>query len=92
VVVPHRASHSLPEQILSSLTSAGAHSLVSVALVFSDGNTESAAVTIGVASFFLMPQSPAKTKSWWNPKGYFTKKEEKIIVNSGKPSSTRIKI
>ncbi|KAL4863234.1 hypothetical protein BDV12DRAFT_202318 [Aspergillus spectabilis] len=37
---------------------------------------------IGVASFFLMPQCPAKTKSRWNPKGYFTPKEEKIIVNS----------
>ncbi|KAL4929333.1 major facilitator superfamily domain-containing protein [Aspergillus undulatus] len=37
---------------------------------------------IGVASFFLMPQCPAKTKSRWNPKGYFTEKEEKIIVNS----------
>lgn len=40
-------------------------------------------VLVGLASFFLMPQSPAKTKSWWNPKGYFTEKEEKIIVNSG---------
>ncbi|KAI8956894.1 MFS general substrate transporter [Daldinia sp. FL1419] len=38
--------------------------------------------SIGLASFFLMPQSPAKTKSWWNPKGYFTDREEKIIVNS----------
>ncbi|KAK2038774.1 major facilitator superfamily transporter [Colletotrichum somersetense] len=38
--------------------------------------------TIGLASFFLMPQCPAKTKSWWRPKGYFTEKEEKIIVNS----------
>ncbi|KAI8650312.1 hypothetical protein NCS57_01364400 [Fusarium keratoplasticum] len=37
---------------------------------------------VGVASFFLMPQCPAKTKSWWNKKGYFTEKEEKIIVNS----------
>ncbi|PGH00928.1 hypothetical protein AJ80_09090 [Polytolypa hystricis UAMH7299] len=37
---------------------------------------------IGIASFFLMPQSPARTKSWWNPKGYFNEKEEKIIVNS----------
>ncbi|KAI1459662.1 MFS general substrate transporter [Annulohypoxylon moriforme] len=37
---------------------------------------------IGVFSFFLMPQCPAKTKSWWNPKGYFTEKEQKIIVNS----------
>ena len=38
---------------------------------------------IGVMSFFLMPQSPAKTKSWWFPKGYFNEKEQKIIVNSG---------
>ncbi|KAI1801679.1 MFS general substrate transporter [Daldinia bambusicola] len=38
--------------------------------------------SVGLASFFLMPQSPAKTKSWWNPKGYFTEREEKIIVNS----------
>jgi hypothetical protein len=44
-------------------------------------------VCVGVASFFLMPQCPAKTKSWWNKKGYFTEKEEKIIVNSG-PSPT----
>ncbi|KAF5624550.1 mfs general substrate transporter [Fusarium sp. NRRL 52700] len=38
---------------------------------------------IGVASFFLMPQSPARTKSRWNPKGYFTEHEQKIIFNSG---------
>ncbi|CAH0002277.1 unnamed protein product [Clonostachys byssicola] len=37
---------------------------------------------IGVLSFFLMPQCPTRTKSWWNPKGYFTEKEQKIIVNS----------
>ncbi|WYZ37681.1 hypothetical protein EsH8_II_001187 [Colletotrichum jinshuiense] len=37
---------------------------------------------VGLFSFFLMPQCPAKTKSWWNPKGYFTEREEKIIVNS----------
>jgi hypothetical protein len=30
-----------------------------------------------------MPQSPARTKSKWFPKGYFSEKEEKIIVNSG---------
>ena len=41
-------------------------------------------VLIGIASFFLMPQSPARTKSWWNPKGYFTEKEQKMIVNAGK--------
>ncbi|KXH35372.1 major facilitator superfamily transporter [Colletotrichum simmondsii] len=39
-------------------------------------------VCVGLCSFFLMPQCPAKTKSWWNPKGYFNEKEEKIIVNS----------
>jgi sugar phosphate permease len=38
---------------------------------------------IGLMSFFLMPQSPAKTKSWLFPKGYFNEKEQKIIVNSG---------
>ncbi|KAJ4299323.1 hypothetical protein N0V90_004568 [Kalmusia sp. IMI 367209] len=37
---------------------------------------------IGLLSFFLMPQCPARTKSRWNPKGYFTTEEEKIIVNS----------
>ncbi|KAI1193811.1 major facilitator superfamily transporter [Nemania serpens] len=37
---------------------------------------------VGIASFFFMPQSPAKTKSWWNPKGYFNEREVKIIVNS----------
>ncbi|KAG8354287.1 putative transporter [Fusarium venenatum] len=37
---------------------------------------------IGIASFFLMPQSPARTTSLWCPKGYFNKKEQKIIVNS----------
>ncbi|CEL09324.1 Putative Allantoate permease [Aspergillus calidoustus] len=37
---------------------------------------------VGIASFFLMPQCPSKTKSRWNPKGYFTEREEKIIVNS----------
>ncbi|KAF1358946.1 MFS general substrate transporter [Lizonia empirigonia] len=38
--------------------------------------------TIGLLSFFLMPQCPTRTKSWWNPKGYFNEKEQKIIVNS----------
>ncbi|ODN94327.1 hypothetical protein L198_05184 [Cryptococcus wingfieldii CBS 7118] len=37
---------------------------------------------IGIASFFLMPTAPAKTKSWHHPKGYFTDKQVKIIVNS----------
>lgn len=38
---------------------------------------------IGCMSFFLMPACPTRTKSWWNPKGYFNEKEQKIIVNSG---------
>ncbi|KAI8954149.1 major facilitator superfamily transporter [Xylaria longipes] len=46
------------------------------------GDTDLVAVLVGLASFFFMPQSPAKTKSWWNPKGYFTEREVKIIVNS----------
>jgi hypothetical protein len=39
-------------------------------------------VLIGIASFFLMPTAPAKTKAWHRPKGYFTDKQVKIIVNS----------
>lgn len=66
---------------------AGAPSLVRV--VYSSITFEIAnyiTVLVGVGSFFLMPQSPARTKSWWNPKGYFNEKEEKIIVNSGEMS------
>ncbi|KAF3008722.1 hypothetical protein E8E13_009736 [Curvularia kusanoi] len=37
---------------------------------------------IGCMSFFLMPACPTRTTSWWNPKGYFNEKEQKIIVNS----------
>ncbi|GAA5869739.1 hypothetical protein JCM3774_003837 [Rhodotorula dairenensis] len=36
---------------------------------------------VGIASFFLMPAGPSQTKSWWRPKGYFTDREVKIIVN-----------
>ncbi|RSH89767.1 hypothetical protein EHS25_001839 [Saitozyma podzolica] len=38
-------------------------------------------LAIGVASFFMMPPSPTQTKAWFRPKGYFTEREEKIIVN-----------
>jgi hypothetical protein len=38
---------------------------------------------IGCMSFFLMPACPTRTTSWWNPKGYFNEREQKIIVNSG---------
>ena len=47
-------------------------------------------VLIGLAAFYLMLQSPAKTKSKWFPKGYFTDKEAKIIVNSGRPASIHL--
>jgi hypothetical protein len=30
-----------------------------------------------------MPTAPAKTKTWFRPKGYFTDRQVKIIVNSG---------
>lgn len=45
--------------------------------------THSATVAIGIASFFLMPTAPAKTKTWFRPNGYFTDRQVKIIVNSG---------
>ncbi|KZS87404.1 MFS general substrate transporter [Sistotremastrum niveocremeum HHB9708] len=37
--------------------------------------------TIGLASFFMMPPSPTQTKAWFRPKGYFTEREEVIMVN-----------
>jgi len=36
---------------------------------------------IGVASFFLLPPGPSQTKSKLFPKGYFSDRETKIIVN-----------
>ncbi|CUS25203.1 LAQU0S35e00122g1_1 [Lachancea quebecensis] len=36
---------------------------------------------VGVASFFKMPPSPAQTKSWYRRKGWYTDREEKIVVN-----------
>ena len=38
-------------------------------------------LAIGVASFFSMPPSPTQTKTWFRPKGWFTEREEVIIVN-----------
>ncbi|KAI8205849.1 putative transporter [Colletotrichum sp. SAR 10_86] len=38
-------------------------------------------VTIGFLSFLFMVPGPTQTKSWWKPTGYFTEREEKIIVN-----------
>lgn len=36
---------------------------------------------IGIASFFMMPASAVQTKSWFRPKGWFTPREEAILVN-----------
>ncbi|CAD1812810.1 Major Facilitator Superfamily protein [Candida parapsilosis] len=38
-------------------------------------------LAIGIASWFLMVPSAVQTKSKWNPKGWFTDREEKIVVN-----------
>lgn len=36
---------------------------------------------IGIASFFMMPASAVQTKTWFRPKGWFTDREEAILVN-----------
>lgn len=36
---------------------------------------------IGLASFFMMPASAVQTKTWFRPKGWFTDREVKIVVN-----------
>lgn len=36
---------------------------------------------IGVVSFFKMPPSAAQTKAWYRKKGWYTDREEKIVVN-----------
>ncbi|ETS77578.1 hypothetical protein PFICI_11452 [Pestalotiopsis fici W106-1] len=38
-------------------------------------------ITIGFLSFLFLVPGPTQTKTWWNPKGYFTEREEKIMVN-----------
>ena len=36
---------------------------------------------VGVAAFFHMSPSVVKTKKWFRPKGWYTEREEKILVN-----------
>ncbi|KAF9239301.1 allantoate permease [Melanogaster broomeanus] len=36
---------------------------------------------IGIVTFFNMPPSPTQTKAWFRPKGWFTEREEAIMVN-----------
>ncbi|KAF5016892.1 hypothetical protein F66182_11282, partial [Fusarium sp. NRRL 66182] len=38
-------------------------------------------LVIGFLSFLFLIPGPTQTKTWWNPNGYFTEREEKIIVN-----------
>jgi MFS family permease len=38
-------------------------------------------LVIGIWSIFMMAPSPTQTKSWWRPNGWFTEREEKIMVN-----------
>jgi len=38
-------------------------------------------LVIGIATFFKMPPSPTQTKAWFRPNGWFTEREEIIIVN-----------
>ena len=38
-------------------------------------------LTIGIASFFLMPASAVQTKTWFRPKGWFNDREVRIVVN-----------
>ncbi|KAF8913212.1 MFS general substrate transporter [Gymnopilus junonius] len=36
---------------------------------------------VGLLSFALMPPGPTQTKAWYRPKGWFTEREEVIMVN-----------
>ncbi|SCW03854.1 LAFE_0H00496g1_1 [Lachancea fermentati] len=36
---------------------------------------------IGIGAFYLMVPSAVQTKNWLHPKGWFTEREEKIVVN-----------
>ncbi|KAH8897466.1 MFS general substrate transporter [Thozetella sp. PMI_491] len=38
-------------------------------------------LVIGALSFLFLVPGPCQTKTWWNPKGYYTEREEIIIVN-----------
>ncbi|KAF2228085.1 major facilitator superfamily domain-containing protein [Elsinoe ampelina] len=38
-------------------------------------------LTIGIWSWFMMAPSPTQTKSWCRPKGWFSEREEVIMVN-----------
>ena len=37
-------------------------------------------LSIGLATFFMMPPSPSQTRTWFRPKGWFSEREEYILV------------
>ncbi|ORY63924.1 major facilitator superfamily domain-containing protein [Pseudomassariella vexata] len=38
-------------------------------------------LTVGVTSIFMIPASAVQTKTWFRPQGWFTAREEAIVVN-----------
>ncbi|KAF6757619.1 allantoate permease [Ephemerocybe angulata] len=38
-------------------------------------------LTVGIATFFMMPAGPTQTKTWFRPNGWFTEREEVIAVS-----------
>lgn len=36
---------------------------------------------VGLCSFFKMPASAVETKTWFRPRGWFTEREVRIVVN-----------
>ncbi|TDL21999.1 allantoate permease [Rickenella mellea] len=38
-------------------------------------------LVIGITTFFRMPPSPTQTKTWFRPNGWFTEREETIVVS-----------
>ena len=36
---------------------------------------------IGFATFFMMPPSPTQSRTWFRPNGWFTEREETVIVS-----------
>jgi hypothetical protein len=38
-------------------------------------------LVVGIVSIFMMPASAVQTKSWFRPNGWFSEREEKILVN-----------
>lgn len=38
-------------------------------------------LVVGFTSFFMMPPGPTQTKAWYRPKGWFSEREEVIMVN-----------